>query len=79
MSAIRYMCILLYAKLIWCSGFVYIYGVNWRREWRYVCHGYICILLYVKLIWCSGVAYIYGQLGGSEGTSGLGICAFFYM
>ena len=66
------MCILLYVKLIWCSGIPYIYD---QMEGRYICPEYMCILLYVKLIWCSGIPYIYGQL--EEG--GLGRCAFCYM
>ena len=54
------MCILLYVKLIWCSGIPYIYD---QMEGRYICPEYMCILLYIKLIWCSGIQYIYGQLG----------------
>ena len=53
------MCILLYVKLIWCSGIPQVYG---QLERRYICHKQICILLYVKLIWCSGIPQIYGQL-----------------
>ena len=45
------MCILLYVKLIWCTGIPYIYG---QLEWGYICPKYMCILLYVKLILCSG-------------------------
>ena len=56
-----YMCILLYGKLIWCSGFPEIYaqleeGVVSAYHW------YMCILLYVKLIWCSGFPKIYAPL-----------------
>ena len=70
------MCILLYVKLIWCSGFPNIYA--WLEEGvGSVCHGYMCILLYMKLIWCSGFAEIYGQLEG--GTLALSIYAFCYM
>ena len=65
------MCILLYVKLIWCSGIPQISGQ--LEEW-WPC--YMCILLYVKLLWCSGIPCIYGQLGG---TSALHICAFCYM
>ena len=54
-----YMCILLYVKLIWCSGFPQIYGL---LEEGYICPGYMCILLHVKLIWCSGIPQIQGQL-----------------
>ena len=58
-----HMCILLYMKLIQCSGVAEIYG---QLEWRvrgslpWVLHMYN--LIYMKLIWCSGVAYIYCQL-----------------
>ena len=52
------MCILLYVKLMWCSGF-HTSMVNWWRG-----HWYVCILVYIKLIWCSGIPYIYGQLEG---------------
>ena len=48
----RYMCILLYVKLMQCSGFPEIYA----HLWGYVSLRSICILLYMKLIWCSGVA-----------------------
>ena len=72
----RYMCILLYVKLMQCSGVAWIYGrlTGGASIW----FGYMCILLYVKLILCSGVAWIYGQLRG-VGPSGLGVCAFCYM
>ena len=53
------MCILLYVKLIWCSGIPQVYG---QLDRRYFCLKQICILLYVKLIWCSGISQIYGQL-----------------
>ena len=69
-----YMCILLYLKLIWCSGITQIYG---QLEGGYICPGYMCILLYVKLIQCSGIPQMYGLLEGA--TSALGISAFFYM
>ena len=55
------MCILLYVKLIWCSGVPEIYG---RLLGGYICHGIMRILLYVKLIRCSGVPQIYGRLLG---------------
>ena len=54
-----YMCILLYVKLICCSGIPEIYG---QLEGVYICTGYMCILLYVKLIQCSGIPCIYDQL-----------------
>ena len=42
-----YMCILLYVKLICCSGIPQIYGQLEEGPWS------MCILLYVKVIWCS--------------------------
>ena len=68
----RYMCILLYVKLILCSGIPYIYD---QMEGSYICPEYMCILLYVKFIWCSGIPWMYGQL--EEG--GIGRCALCYM
>ena len=44
----QYMCILLYVKLIWCSGI----------------HRYMCIHLYVQHLGCHGVAQVYGQVEG---------------
>ena len=50
-------CMVLYMKVIWCSGFPDIYahleGVG------SICHGYMCIVLYMKLLWCTGFAEIY--------------------
>ena len=44
-----YLCILIYVKLIWCSGLPEIYAR--LEEWGgSVCHGYMCILLCVKLL-----------------------------
>ena len=48
------MYILLYVKLILCSGISYIYDQGGPL--------YMYILLYVKLILCSGISYIYDQL-----------------
>ena len=48
------MYILLYMKLMQCSGVAEIYG-QLEEEVGSVCHGYMCILLYMTLIWCSGV------------------------
>ena len=59
------MCILLYVKLIWCSGFPEIYA-QLEKGVGSVCHGYMHILLHVKLIWCSGFPEIYAQLGGTS-------------
>ena len=63
-----YMCILLYVKLMQCSGFPEM--LNCRG---YVSLRCICILLYVKLIWCNG------KLGEGWGQSAIGICAFCYI
>ena len=71
---IWYICILLYVKLLWCSGFPEI-STPLRG---YVCLWYMCILLYVKLIWCSGFPEIYALLE-EGGPSAFGICAFCYM
>ena len=51
-SALSICVILLYVKLIWCSGIPQIYG---RLEGRYICPKYMCILLYVKLFWGSDI------------------------
>ena len=56
-----YMCILLYMKLIWCSGFSEIYA-RLEEGMGSVCHGYMCILLYVEVIGCSGFQETYPQL-----------------
>ena len=53
-----YMCILLYVKLIQCSGFPEIYD-QMEEQVESVCHGYMCILLYVKLNWSRGFSEIY--------------------
>ena len=55
----KYMCILLYVKLMWCSGIPQIYGQLEEGPWS------MCILLYVRLKWCSGILQIYGQLEGA--------------
>ena len=73
-----YMCILLYVKLIWCSGFPEIYA-QLEEEVGSVCHGYMCILLYVSLIWCSGFQRSMLNRRREWGQSAMGICAFFYM
>ena len=55
----KYMCILLYVKLIWCSGIPKIYGQLEEGGLG------ICALYYMwKLIWHSSIPYIYGQLEG---------------
>ena len=57
------MCIVLYMKVIWCSGFQEIY-VQLEEGWGSIYHGYMCIVLYMKLIWCNGFPEIYAQLEG---------------
>ena len=54
------MCILLYIKVLQCSGVLEVYGQ--LEEGRYICPRDMCILLYVKLICCSGAPEISGQL-----------------
>ena len=57
----KYMCILIYVKLIWCSGIPQIYfQLEKGGPW------YMCILLYVKLLCCSGFPYMHGQLDGQD-------------
>ena len=56
------MCILLYVKLIWCSGFPEIYAQ--LEEGVMSAFGICAFFLYVKLIWCSGFPEIYAQLEG---------------
>ena len=74
-----YMCILLYVKIIQCSGFPEIFGglevgggvsVKWD----------MCILLYVTIIQFSHFPQIYAQLEeGGWGQSAMGIHAFCYI
>ena len=74
-----YMCILLYMKLLGCSGFPEIYA-QLEEGVGSVSHGYMCILLYMKLIWCSGFPEIYAQLEeGVWGQSAMVIYAFCYI
>ena len=54
----RYLCIVLYVKLMWCSGLPWIYcqlEEGWGQS-------------VMKLIWCSGLTWIYGQLGVGLGS-----------
>ena len=65
----RYLCIMLYVKLIQCSVVVFHRSMaNWRGS---VCLRYMCIMLYVKLIWCSDLPEIYDQLEEGWGLSAL--------
>ena len=70
-----YICILLYVKLIWCSGGAWIYyRLSRGVHLPCVCvHSSIC-----ETFWCSGVAWIYDQLK-EGGPSARHICAFCYM
>ena len=52
---------LLYMKLIWCSGFSEIYA-QLEEGVGSICHGYMCIVLHMKLIWFHGFPEIYAQL-----------------
>ena len=72
-----YICILLYVKLMQCSGVEWIYDQLMGGS---ICQVYICILPYVKLIWCSGVAWIYGWLEEGVGSICYGyMCILVYM
>ena len=75
------MCILLYVKLIWCSGIPYIYG---QLEGGTCAE---CLSTYVYSSWppdaymlnlCSVVVF-HRSMVKWRGTSALGICAFCYM
>ena len=71
------MCILLYVKLIWCRGILYIYCQLEEGALVYV-HSAICEMYMMQwysrdlwsiggegrseLIWCSGIPHIYDQL-----------------
>ena len=63
-----YICILLYVKLIWCSGFPDIYA-QLDERFGSLCYGYMCILLYVKLPSCSGFLEIYARLKDKGGVT----------
>ena len=71
----RYMCIVLYMKLIWCDGFQEI-SAQLEEGVGSICHGYMCIVLYMKLIWCTGFQEIYAGLEEGWGQSAM---AFYYM
>ena len=62
----RYMCIVLYVKLMRCNGVAWIYA---HLEGVSICHRYMCIVLYVKLMRCNGIAWIYAQLEEGVGVS----------
>ena len=53
----RYMCILLYVKLMWCSGIPYISDLLEEEALS------ICAFCYMSNVYqCSGIPQIYGQL-----------------
>ena len=75
-----YMCILLYVKLLQCSGFPEIYAWLEEGAWGQCAMG-ICAFFYMSNF-CSVVVFpeIYAQLEeGAWGQSAMGICAFFSM
>ena len=53
---LRYLCIMLYVKLLWCSGLPWVYG--WLEE------GWGQSIM--KLIWCGGLPRIYGWFEGGS-------------
>ena len=66
------MCILLYVKLIWCSGIPEIYGQLEEGGFG------ICALCYICNL--DGIVVFHRSMVNWRGcTSALGICAFFYM
>ena len=60
-----YMCILLYVKLMWCSGFPEMYA----EYGQYVCHRYMCIPSICKtyLVWSCCIDL--WSIGGGGGVS----------
>ena len=67
----KYMCILLYVKLLWCSGIPYIYGQLELEVHVGICAFYYMLNLFNQVVFHK----IYGQFE----EEGLGICAFCYM
>ena len=55
-SGIRYMCILLYVKLIWCSGVAYIYGLIREGDGVQSALG-ICAFFYMQNLFSVVVLY----------------------
>ena len=76
----QYMCILLYVKLIWCSGIPYIYcslGEACRYMYsQYMCYCAVCRQLFGVMVFHTGLWSI-GALKG--GTCILSICVFCHM
>ena len=73
----RYMSMLIYVKLLWCSGVAYI-NCQLEEGVGSICNGYMCMLLYMKPMWCNGIPEIYAQLEEGWGQSAMGISAFCY-
>ena len=71
-------CMVLYMKLIWCSGFPEIYA-QLEEGVGSICHGYMCIVLYMKLIWYHSFPEIFDRLEEGVGQSAMGICALCYI
>ena len=75
-----YMCILLYVKLIWCSGFPEIYAWLEEEAWGQSAMG-ICAFFSMWNLF--GVLVLHRSMvdwrRGHGGQSAMGICAFFYM
>ena len=77
--SLRYICILLYVKLIWCSGVAYIYGQleegdRVRLPWVYV---HSAIHETYLVLWCCIDLWLIRDGGWSQ--SAIGICAFCYI
>ena len=67
----RYKCILLYVKLIQCSGIMQIYD---EMEERYICPEYIALCYMLNLF---GIVVFHRSMVSWK--EGLGICAFCFM
>ena len=59
---------LIYVKLLWCSGVAYIYS-QLEEGMGPICHGYMYILLYIKSMWCNGFPDIYPRLEEGGGVN----------
>ena len=75
-----YMCILLYMKLIWCSGFPEIYA-HLEEGVGSVCHDDLGICAFYYICNCFGVVVLHRSIVNWRGKVSVctGICAFFYM
>ena len=75
-----YMCILLYMKLMWCSGFPEIYACLEGVE--SVCHDDLGICAFYYICNCFGVVVLHTSIVNwrrGMGSVCTGICALFYM